>query len=394
MNDTFTDLPDTYELDQLVVDLPYVDVVMAELAGLGIFESHIVRKDSPELGLTLLANLNEMPPTLSTTVAPPRPASIDALLGELRRQFAARCGGWVPLMGKNRQVANVVGFPQPQSMTAVDPVPVPSPPKHDPTSEAGEGVRVGILDTRLYPHPDLLGRYYADDDAVLHLTTDEPVPVRAGHATFIADTVLAQAPGAQLEVRAVLDNEGHATTWDLAKSMVEFADADIDVLNLSLGCRTSDGVAPLVIARAVERLQPRMLIVAAAGNHGGMVNLTNGHTFRSPTWPAALAGVVAVSAHDGTGGAVPFGPRLPWINCTAPGLNLVGAYLDATVELSDGTQQRFTGYAQWSGTSFAAATVSGAVAARAASDKVPAREALDRLLHDPDSVVTPYVHQS
>jgi hypothetical protein len=58
----------------------------------------------------------------------------------------------------------------------------------------------------------------------------------------------------------------------------------------------------------------------------------------------------------------------------------------------DGSVQPFTGYAAWSGTSFAAATVSGAIAARTVPGRVTAREALDQLLRDPAGGITRYVH--
>jgi len=372
----FADVPQSFASSDLVVELAHVGLVLGTLTDLGLLVNRIEQEDDVELGLSLLANLRDANDRAIV--------DLDALLAELRRQIVARYGGWLPPMGKNRHVANVIGFPQPRSMAAVDPVPAPRPPRQERQPGAGDGVRVGVVDTKLYPHPNLAGSYHAPDDAELHLATDSPVPARAGHATFVADLILAQAPAVDLEVRAVLGDDGKATLWATVRKMASLANSGVDVLNLSLGCRTSDGLPPLVLVRAVERLRRHMLIVAAAGNHGGLVGMTNGVTFRSPTWPAALPDVVAVTAHDGAGGFAPFSPQLPWITCVAPGVDLVGAYLDATVELSDSSQRRFAGYAQWSGTSFAAATVSGAIAARTVPGKVSPQEALQSLLDDPD----------
>jgi cobalamin biosynthesis protein CobT len=55
-----------------------------------------------------------------------------------------------------------------------------------------------------------------------------------------------------------------------------------------------------------------------------------------------------------------------------------------TVELENDAELGFTGHAMWQGTSFAAAIVTGAIAARTVPGKVSAAEALQSLLDDPD----------
>ncbi len=211
------------------------------------------------------------------------------------------------------------------------------------------------------------------------------MPLRAGHATFVSSLVLAHAPAANLEVTGVLDENGRATLWQTVARMMEFADRDVQILNLSLGCRTEDGAPPLLLTRAVELLSRQLLIVAAAGNH----NLDDAIR-RQPTWPAALPDVVAVGARAGDDLA-DFSPRLPWITCTAPGSAVLGEYLDAhDVVLLDGTKAPFEGYATWSGTSFATAIASGAIAARTVRGRVTPREALAQMLAESAGVVRPY----
>jgi membrane-anchored mycosin MYCP len=396
MSDHIPDLPAESTPDELVVDSVYLAPVVGILQNLGIAAAEHAADE--RLGLTLLT-LKE------AGSGPPRPvADLDAVVYELRWTLAGKCGGWTPPIGKNRELGQVVagypqprsmlavvgGFPQPQSMLAgTDPVPATSGPPVNPSPDAGQGVRVGILDTKLYPHPDLAGRYIAEDpDAVLDLPAATPIPFRAGHSAFVASLILARAPGAELHVRWALDeNTGRATIWDTVQKMAKFADDGVDILNLSLGSRTADGRPPLVVSRAIERLSPRMLVVAAAGNHGALAGMVNGITAHSATWPAALADVVAVGAHD-TASAFPgFTPDLPWIAVTAPGVDVVGAYLNGTVELPTGGQGQFHGYATWSGTSFATAAVSGAIAAMTVPGKVTPREALQQLLNDANGEV-------
>jgi subtilisin family serine protease len=82
--------------------------------------------------------------------------------------------------------------------------------------------------------------------------------------------------------------------------------------------------------------------------------------------------VVAVGADRGAGAEgsrlAPFSPRLPWVAVTADGVDVVSTYLSGDVDVltrAGSQRRRFDGYARWSGTSFAAATVTGELAALA-----------------------------
>jgi subtilisin family serine protease len=249
----------------------------------------------------------------------------------------------------------------------------------------GRGVRIGVLDTQIFPHPDLVGRFVVADPNALHPPTDKPVELRAPHSTFVTSLIVGRAQGAVVEVSNVLGDDGRGKAWDTVRQMMTFADAGVDILNLSLGCRTADGHPPLLMARAAELLSQRMLLVAAAGNHHLSADPT------APTWPAALPDVVAVGSLDPDGTPSDFSPRLPWITCGAPGRKLLGAYYKGDVTMLDDAVDTFGGYALWSGTSFATATVSGAVAARTVPGRVSPRDALGSLLAEPDGVVRPWV---
>jgi subtilisin family serine protease len=165
--------------------------------------------------------------------------------------------------------------------------------------------------------------------------------------------------------------------WDFADLLADYQDAGVAVLNLSVGVATDDGRAPLVLERAIAQLTPSTVVVAAAGNHGE----PHAATDRRPApnaalFPAALDNVIAVGALDGTGAAA-FTPRgagqadtAPWINVFAPGVDVVSTYLGdgaperVLVENADGSRSpvEFSGWAAWSGTSFATGVITGAVA--------------------------------
>jgi subtilisin family serine protease len=185
----------------------------------------------------------------------------------------------------------------------------------------------------------------------------------ADHATFVAGIVLRQAPGAVIELRSGLDDDGSQDSWKLAQAVADLADSSTDVVNLSMGCRTEDGQPPLVLSAALAALGPRTLVVAAAGNHGR----PEGGTRPAPSWPAALDEVIAVGAVDG-GERASFSPDAPWVDAVAPGVDVVSTCA------AHGTGGSVL--ARWSGTSFAAAAVSGAIAAQVHQGRT-AREAWD-----------------
>ncbi|HEY1574788.1 MAG TPA: S8 family serine peptidase [Pseudonocardiaceae bacterium] len=372
---TATDLPFDFQPDQLVVHLPYLDLVVKELHDLGVRPACPAEQDE-RLGLALL--------TLIQSTGGAKITDLDPLIAQLRASCAGHYGGWMPLVGKNRQVKSVFGLPQPKSHALDDLAMADGPLPVCSTPEDGRGVRIGVLDTKVIRHPDLFGRFMADP-ASIHEPWTGPIGLRAPHATFVTSVIVGRAQGAVVEVTGVLDDDGLGTAWDTVQKMMLCADAGVDILNLSLGCRTSDGLPPLLMARAAELLSQRMVLVAAAGNHNRSATPT------APTWPAALPDVVAVGALDPNGKPSDFSPRLPWVTCSAPGREVIGAYAEGKVTMLDNTTDVFSGYASWSGTSFAAATVSGAIAARTVPGKVSAREALRALLAEPDGVVRPGV---
>ena len=111
-------------------------------------------------------------------------------------------------------------------------------------------------------------------------------------------------------------------------------------------------------------------------------------------WPAAFDEVVAVGATDGSKLA-PFSPRAPWVNLIAPGVDVESTYLTGEVKLSSPpkgspTATFSSGFAYWDGTSFAAANVSGAVAAKIRPGRRDARQALACICESPEDGIGPY----
>ncbi|GLX00815.1 S8/S53 family peptidase [Microtetraspora sp. NBRC 16547] len=213
------------------------------------------------------------------------------------------------------------------------------------------GVTVGVLDTGLAPHP-WLSEWYQDEIAETPDSDGDGIlDEQAGHGTFVAGLILREAPGARLRVLRVLDSHGVSDQATLLRALARLGGERIDVLNLSFGGYTVDDEPPLGLTEALRAFPA---VVACAGNTSSS----------RPFWPAALPEVVAVGAlHEEAPAA--FSARGPWIDACAQGVELTSSFLE---------HASFQGYATWSGTSFAAAIVSGAVA-RLCREMPPARAA-------------------
>lgn len=320
--------------------------------------------------------------------------ALDAVLGALRTAFRQANAGWAPTLGKNRTLAQTIEGGVIIRRDDFPPTPVPAPPTPVwATAVPGDSpVRVGLLDTpfvqahgwldnRIQPFPD--DRQFRS----------EPNPNwRTGHSTFLAGLIANQAPQAQILVAESLTDKGTGSSWEFARRLADFAeynanadpDDRVSILNVSSGAFTYDGQEPLAIATALAKLGPEVVVVAAAGNHGDDTRTRRGarpyRWARRPLFPAAVAPVIAVGSADGQGRRSAFSPKVPWIDVLVRGEKLVSTYLTGPVggfeDRNDpdrvryrgvpigGTTCEFNGFAEWSGTSFATALVSGAIAAR------------------------------
>ncbi|MGI9003883.1 MAG: S8 family peptidase [Pseudonocardia sp.] len=396
---------DSSEQDrQIVVESEHLSLVLRDLD-----EQARVVDDDDRLGLTLIeladvrsaakALEDERVTCLQSVATPPMSSDLDRVLANLRMLSGQRYDGWTPTMGKNRTLTGVQFKPYANAGGFTTPSPATAPYGMQALPRAHRRVRVGLMDTRLEQHSALAGRYLADTDTLIRPGT-RPAENRwwwEGHATFIAGIVLARSPAADLDVRTPLmpgdepDSGWTMPVWQVAEHLAGYRDSGVSVLNLSLGCCTDDGKPPLVLERAIAQLSSRIAVVAAAGNHG--VTMTEEDRKRTglperaaALFPAALDGVLAVGAIDRNGVPATFNPIggqdgvAPWIDVFAPGVDVTSTYFGETggeeVRVpgdGDGTETvgPFHGYATWSGTSFAAAYVTGAVAAMIAEGRTP-----------------------
>ena len=253
-----------------------------------------------------------------------------------------------------------------------------------PGRTRGRGLRVGVVDTGVGPHPALdhvvdIGSFI---DGVFDRTGGADSDV---HGSHVCGTVGARpveggryagiAPGARLYSARVFPPDSGANQMDISDAIDTLSrDHAVDLINLSLGAPVGSEIERDAIRDALER---GTLCVCAAGNANGPVG-----------FPAAFPETVAVAALglEGWGppgslsaGRLPesaarfgtgnlylanfsdFGPE---ITCAAPGVGIV-----STVPAS-GAAGGTSGnpYAALDGTSMASPVACGALAARLAGD--------------------------
>ncbi|HEX6360576.1 S8 family serine peptidase [Actinophytocola sp.] len=230
----------------------------------------------------------------------------------------------------------------------------------------GTGTTVAVLDTGYDPtHPDLAGVVTAAENF-----TDTPDATdRFGHGTHVAATVAGTgaasggrrkgvAPGADVIVGKVLDDNGSGyESWVLA-GMEWAARSGADVVNMSLGADPTDGTDPLSQAVDVLTAETGTLFVVSAGNSGE----TGPNTIGSPGAASSALTVGAVNRDEKLAYFSSTGPRLGDLavkpDLTAPGVDIVAARAAGTSMGSPVDGQ----YTAASGTSMAAPHVAGAAA--------------------------------
>ncbi|WP_433422370.1 S8 family serine peptidase [Microtetraspora malaysiensis] len=230
----------------------------------------------------------------------------------------------------------------------------------------GTGVKVAVLDTGAdLSHPDIADRIVESQSFV----PGETVQDGHGHGTHVASTIAGSgaasggkykgvAPGAELAVGKVLDNDGSGMDSWIIAGMEWAAHSGAKVISMSLGGGAgSDGTDPM--AMAVNRLtaETGVLFTVAAGNSG-----PGPATVGTPGAADAALTVGAVDSADAVTDFSSRGPRggdgglKPEI--TAPGYKIVAARASGTT-MGTPVDDKYT---TASGTSMATPHVAGAAA--------------------------------
>lgn len=214
-------------------------------------------------------------------------------------------------------------------------------------SESLNRVKVGILDTGISPNAkELLGQvvYSANQltrtgnandlpDPAYSLT--EPQNYGAGHGTMVAGLIAEIAPNADLVIEKVADSSGHGTNWSVICGLTDVVSQKASVCNISLGARGEIPAFEQVFAWARAK---GLTVVAPIGNNGKNLALS----------PSNLDGVICVSGVDQNSVRASFSNYNYRADIAAPATGVKSYYWDGNLAI-------------WSGTSFSAPLVTGAI---------------------------------
>jgi thermitase len=206
-----------------------------------------------------------------------------------------------------------------------------------------DSIIVAILDTGIDKyHEDLIGTVITE---INFTETNTPHDVN-GHGTHVAGIIAAIsdngkgivgiAPGVRLMNVKVADDKGLCNALDIARGIIWAVDNGAKVINISLEVAESSEVLEDAVEYAWKH---GVLVVTAAGNDGNDV----------PVYPAGYDNTLAVAALTMEDYLAPLSNYGDWVDVSAPGLNIF-----STLPANK--------YGYKTGTSFAAAYVSGVAA--------------------------------
>jgi hypothetical protein len=194
---------------------------------------------------------------------------------------------------------------------------------------AGNGRTIGMIDGGVASHPSLAGASIEQNGFV-----GDPQPT--GHGTAVASLLVGSqgpfrgaATGARLYVADIYGgNRAAGSASAIVKALGWLAGHHPQVINISLV-----GPANKLLGRAIRIVQSRGIqVVAAVGNDGPAA---------PPQYPASYPGVIAITAVDSHGRAIPEAGKAAHLDFAAPGADMAAALPGR-------------GYAKVRGTSFAA----------------------------------------
>lgn len=239
----------------------------------------------------------------------------------------------------------------------------------------GAGVTVAVIDSGSGPHPDLDANLLTGINLFGGANEQGAADVdNQGHGSHVAGIIAAVAnnaigvagvaPEARILPLRVLGPDGRGRSGDVVNAIRMAADMGARVINLSLGGEQESAALNDAIVYASDK---GSLVVAAAGNDGPTA---------APKWPAAFDQTIAVSFVD---------------QQNQPGAkSQVGAYIDIAAPGVGILSTALGDYGFSTGSSMAAAYVSGAAALLfAAQPSLTVGQVRDILLQSATDIASP-----
>lgn len=245
-------------------------------------------------------------------------------------------------------------------------------------------IQVAVIDTGLGYRTDewLQGLWNPEIDPLYPDPNSPTLGLSAGHGTFVAGIVQRVEPSTDIRMYSGLDVDGVGDEITLGEKIVQAARCGAQIINLSLGTQTVDDKPPLGIEAGIRQaieINGDILIVCAAGNYSDSRKV----------WPAAFSlefpkNVVAVAGLNAQGEK----PDPEWsshgdfVQVSTIAEGIVSTYVEGVEDIVvDNPPDKFSinDFAIWSGTSFAAPQVAGAVASICLTKNLTPTEAIKTL---------------
>lgn len=202
-------------------------------------------------------------------------------------------------------------------------------------------IKVAILDSGINKeHEDLKGKVVKEFNAI---NPRQPVSDNYGHGTAVAGIIAANdnevgirgvSPNVEIYSVKVLDDKGHGNVRNLVRGIQWCIDNKVQIINISFGMSSDHPELRKAIEAATSS---GIIVIAAAGNnYGGKAD-----------YPASYKDVISVTAVNSNYKVAGFSARGK-IDFSAPGVDIL-------------TTSKKGGYAMYSGTSLAAAYVTGII---------------------------------
>ena len=226
----------------------------------------------------------------------------------------------------------------------------------------GQGVRVGVLDSGINPHPALEGSLQPGHNYIQDAADPADTADSYGHGTRVAGLIagvndggyIGPAPGAELVPLKITDGKSVKISAVCAAIYGAIDDYDCNVLNLSLGVTTDYEALKAAVAYAEAH---NVVVVSASGNGGTTARY----------YPADYDTVIGVGAVDSGGSVYYRSNHNDSVFVTAPGVEVR-------------TTAAAGGYTTATGTSFAVPQVSAAAAILRGIDGTLSPEAVRALI--------------
>jgi thermitase len=251
----------------------------------------------------------------------------------------------------------------------------------------GSPVRVAVIDTGLTNQPRTDGWFThmqsMGTDELNQVLPKDRNDFFAGHGTFTAGIVRQLSATCEIVVYRFTGADGLGTDTDAADMLIKAADEAAGqrlIINASFGGPAVDGVPSLALQEAVDYIAqryPKVLIVASAGNDGSAQQI----------YPAGFTNpnVRAVGALNPDLTRAAFSNYGNWVHCSAVGVGIVSTFVEGLTPPETGLNAPDVNFpampwATWTGTSFTAPQISGAVARLCAENNLDPQAAFDQLL--------------